>query len=237
MLSAIMLSSFFVVTFSDALSVLLYRSQVTTAWQWHAFLASRVTGGRQLLRLNLDETAVAYWDTKKNRGNLYIGGPRGVRRALRAKATLAQLRMHITHVAVVCDDTSIQPLLPQILLVSTHTLPAYKVDEVAAELGPNVEIWRERSAWVNAVVFRRIIIRIGEALAHLRGSHAFILSMDTFAAHFDSAVLRAAARARLWVCPVPARTTCKMQVLDTHGFAKYKDLIQSEYGRFLYLLL
>ena len=68
----------------------------------------------------------------------------------RGRATTRQLRMHLTHIAIVCDDPDIQPYLPQILLVAGTVLPAGVADAVRGILPGNVEVWRAKSGWVNS---------------------------------------------------------------------------------------
>ena len=44
-------------------------------------------------------------------------------------------------------------------------------------------------------------------------------------------MLRAASRANLWICVIPAKMTWALQPCDTHVFASYKRLLGEEYQR------
>ena len=88
--------------------------EVTAVWQWWNYLASHCSPEKKLLRLNLDETAVRpYMDPV--RGLVVTGAeePRG--KPLRS-ASRRQQRTCLSHIAIVCDDTSVQPVLPQIIV-------------------------------------------------------------------------------------------------------------------------
>ena len=84
---------------------------------------------------------MAYWDTKKGVGNVYVGRrKKELKQALaRGRATLRDLRIHLTHIAVVCDDPAVQPLLPQILLVAGAVLPLGLLDTISEFLPDNIK--------------------------------------------------------------------------------------------------
>ena len=108
------------------------------AWQWYNYCASRVPGGKRILRLNMDETAVCLYQGAR-RGNVFISrateriqhGPLGARRT------------YLSHVAFICDDSTIQPLLPQFLIANRHTIDDVQLAEVRASCPPNVFVLRE----------------------------------------------------------------------------------------------
>ena len=94
--------------------------KATAVWQWFHFLQSQVPPGRRVLRLSLDETSVRFWyeprlGLRRRRGQI-------PRTGFARKASRAQLRKGFSHIAVICDDTSLQPHLPQVLLVNEHTV-------------------------------------------------------------------------------------------------------------------
>jgi len=185
-----------------------------------------VQPGKRVLKLSVDETSIAYWDTKKQKGNVAVS-----HRAARGRATTRQLRMHLTHVAVICDDPEIQPVLPQILLVAGAILPLGVVEDIRAILPPNVEVWRAKSGWVNSRIFKKVMERLAEALDPYRATHQVILQLDVYAPHYDRNVLKAAASAGLWVCFIPAKLTWLLQVLDTHTFARYKEHLRRLFAK------
>ena len=81
------------------------------AWQWHNYLCSQVPSDKRVLRLNLDETSVCLFQGSRF-GNLFTN-----------KATQppvhvphSKKRTYLSHVAIVCDDTDLQKLLPQVII-------------------------------------------------------------------------------------------------------------------------
>ena len=84
----------------------------------------------------------------------------------------------MTHVAIVCNDTSLQPALPQILLVAEKILSKVSAEYVEPMLPSNIHLWRRKSGWVNIPAFLEII----EVLANVLDKHASgrprILLMD-----------------------------------------------------------
>ena len=91
-------------------------------WQWFHFLQAQVPPDRPVLRLNLDETSVRFWyEPRKG-----LRRPRGQipRAGFARKASRAQLRKAFSHVAIICDDSSLQPHLPPVLLVNERAVSA-----------------------------------------------------------------------------------------------------------------
>ena len=77
----------------------LYPLKAEAVWQWHNHLESKVEGGRRLVRINLDETALCLFQDDK-KGNVFVRKGHNSSQ----KANLAPRRAYITHVAMVCDD-------------------------------------------------------------------------------------------------------------------------------------
>ena len=79
-----------------------------------------------ILRLNMDETPVplhhgtlrgTFFPTKLPKGGLTKG-----------QATKAEMRSYLSYVCLVCDDVTVQPLLPQFVLCRAGLLPAEKLE-------------------------------------------------------------------------------------------------------------
>ena len=89
-------------------------------WQWFHFLQGQAPAGRPVLRLNLDETSVRFW-YEPRKGLRRDAGDKP-RQGFARQASRAQLRKAFTHVAIICDDSTLQPYLPQVLLVNERTV-------------------------------------------------------------------------------------------------------------------
>ena len=138
-------------------------------------------------------------------------------------------RTCLTHVAVICDNNGLQPLLPQVIIGNAVAFPARSMVALRAICPPNVTLVKQKSAWVNAGLFAKIVHLIALALRAYTGHYQPILIMDTCRVHITQSVLNSCYRQGLWVVLVPSLTTWLLNPLDTHSFNKYKAHLQDEY--------
>ena len=153
-------------------------------WQWFRFLVQNVPEGKKMILLNLDETSIKFWYQPREglqvRAKRKSSGSLGPAR----QASRGQLRKAITHVAVICDDPALQPLLPQIILVNERTMSVRGLGTWSRIPGCKAEVWRGKSAWINKKVFANIISRIGNVLKSVAPDRQAILLMDAHSSHF-----------------------------------------------------
>ena len=188
---------------------------------------------KTILKLNLDETAVKFY--YQGRKGLVWTGQRTKRRCQppKQKASKGQLKKAVTHVAIVCDNTEIQPKLPQMVLGSEFTFQARKMNDLKSKVGSNVHLLRLKSAWVNTKVFVDIVDRLGKMLQPFLHKWQPVLLLDAHRVHCSPQVLNALAKYHIWPVIVPASTTWLLQPLDTHAFARYKQFLRSRYTALL----
>ena len=89
----------------------------------------------------------------------------------------------MTLVAIVCDDASIQPVLPQVILLAEAVArvgDALEADKASPE---NVIVTRQKSGWINKGIFPRIIKVLGQVLQHACPERQPILLMDAHHVH------------------------------------------------------
>ena len=201
-----------------------FSKQAFAAWQWYNYVADRVPAGKTALRINLDETSVCLFQGT-GRGTVFVSK----KRRLTQHAPRALRRRCMTHVGVVCDDTTLQPHLPQVLIGNWSTFKAGSMAALRARAPPNVVLLRQRSAWSNEAVCAWIVTLIGHALAPYMHAYQPILVMDASTIHTARKVLAACYTACIWVSLVPARLTGVLQPLDTHGFQRYKAHLRRKY--------
>ena len=132
------------------------------------------------------------------------------------------LRSHITHVGVICDDTALQPLLPQIMIFDRMQLSPTRAQLLQNCLAPNIRILVRRCAWAAAHVHGAIISLLGQVMESFPTKRA-ILIQDACSLHLDSDTWSRAWAAGIWPCMVPPGCTWLLQPLDTHCFARYKQ--------------
>ena len=194
-------------------------------WQWFHFLLGQVPPGRPVLRLNLDETSVRFWYEPR----LGLRRPRGrvPRAGFARQATRGQLRRAFSHIAIICDDASVQPHLPQVLLVNERTVTAEQHRRWASLPGCNAKLWRGKSAWINDEVFANIVRELGKVLRARAEGRQAILLLDAHKCHFCRATLAACRDYDIWPVIIPARMTSLLQPLDTHVFSRFKMFLRT----------
>ena len=134
--------------------------QVRTSWQWHRTLLANVAASEQnALRLNLDETSIVLnHDDQKGvvtpqRDNLPVLVPKK-----------SAKRGSLTHVVLICDDTAVQPLLPQFIIGNEHILRVTDLETLKPETAANIYIVRAKSSWITAELFMLLRQTLGKIL-------------------------------------------------------------------------
>ena len=145
--------------------------------------------------------------------------------------SIGQKRGSMTLFALICNESSVQPLLPQIALCNERTLSARELAATARDLPENVQVWRRKSAWANTRVVCAVLVEIWKALLTVRDKYRIVLVMDTCPAHVGEGVLRAASRRGIRVVYVPPKLTWLLQPLDTHVFARFKLFLANDFRR------
>ena len=92
--------------------------QVRTSWQWHRTLLANIAASeKEALRLNLDETSIVLnHDDQKG-----VVTPQTDKLPVLVPKKYPK-RGSLTHVVLICDDTAVQPLLPQMIIGNEHIL-------------------------------------------------------------------------------------------------------------------
>ena len=75
----------------------------------------------------------------------------------RARASLSLKRGAVTLVAWICDNSTIQPFLPQIVLVNRALMSEEEWGALFTLLPPNVLVLRRKSGWNTKHEFRQML--------------------------------------------------------------------------------
>lgn len=195
-------------------------------WQWFHFLRRQVPPNKPVLVLNLDETSIRFW-YEPRRGLRPKDKDQGESTRAARQASRGQMRKAVTHVAIICNDHTIQPHLPQVIIVNEHIVSARTMRTWKPLAGTKAEVWRQKSAWINNENFGLIIKGIGKAVQARAPERQIILLMDAHICHFSKEALRQAALYQIWPCIIPASTTSFLQPLDTHVFSRFKMYLRT----------
>ena len=174
--------------------------------------------------MNLDETAICLFQGG-GKGNLFLSKTGNAHQ----HATRGGRRAYLSHVAFICDDPAIQPLLPQVIIGNEHTLKARELATYRAICPPRVRVLRRQSAWVNWQLIVQIIQWLAAALAPFISEVQPLLFFDACRPHLHARVFATCAACGLWAVVIPAKMTRLLQPLDTHSFLRYKVHLQKAY--------
>ena len=184
-----------------------------------------------MLRINLDETSCKlHCDQKRG---LAVCRQRALSRAKKIEivqdVSRGKLRGCFTLIAMICDEASLQPLLPQILLGNEHIFQQRVLAEIQPSLASNIHLWRRPSAWATRHTMVEVVQVLARALGPVLQQRRVMLLLDACYIHMGTEFLRACARRGILVHYVPAKLTWLLQPLDTHAFARFKVLMGCEY--------
>ena len=188
-------------------------------WNWIGYLRERST--KPLLLINLDETGVPLFNG--DRPGTVVKPTRAVLRAsqtgeLVQYATTNETRGQATHVALICDDVSVQPHLPQLIIGAHNLLTVGVCRELQDQLAPNVYLFRLRSRWTDRVLMESFLRTLAKILADCCPLKTPVLLLDTAPSHLHPSLPQLARKLGMHLVLVPARTTWLLQPCDVHLF-------------------
>ena len=180
--------------------------------------------GRRLLRINLDETAACLFQGGA-RGNIFFNKLENCTQ----HAPLAQRRTYVTHVAIICDDVSVQPHLPQYVIAGARVLTVADHAVAQAAVPANVVIVRQARAWNTGALMVRIVRDLQRRLEDRLHELQPVLLLDTAKVHLTKAVFAECSSLGISIVIVPPKLTWLLQPLDTDGFAPFKAALRAEH--------
>ena len=104
------------------------------------------------LRINMDETSIVL----NNDGQKGVVS-KGLAKDVALIKKKSRKRGSLTLVALVCDDTSVQPLLPQLIIGNENVLRVLDLKELEPILPQNVVLVRAKSSWITIEILIVII--------------------------------------------------------------------------------
>lgn len=137
--------------------------------------------------------------------------------------------MYFTLVAIICDDPTLQTLLPQVMFVGASCLSQAQFATLREELPDNVYVKRMPKGWSNAEQHKLIICILSMVLAPFSDVQP-ILTFDAAPLHLTSEVLSEIKAGGLLFMLVPAKLTWLLQPLDTHVFLKLKLHLKQQFA-------
>ena len=151
----------------------------------------------------------------------------------KVKASYAETRTCFTLVAIICSDPHIQSLLPQVIFISEKHASWAVMEEIWANLPPNVFVKRKKKGWTDAEQHRTIIQLIGTVLEPFLNIYQAVLIFDAVKAHLSKTALEELFLREMWYLVVPKDLTYLCQPLDAHVFGLFKKTLRTKFNRSL----
>lgn len=179
----------------------------------------------------MDETSVALYNGLV-KGNVLFsrrrpgGAPEPAQRIDKNK-----LRTNLTMISFCCSETALQAIMPHIIIGNENTFKASEFLDLLNNSPPNVYLIRQKSAWNNKKVMGRICDLLRIILQPYVDTYYFVFGIDAAGCHIVPETLLALRASFLHFLLIPAKLTFLLQVLDTHGFRRWKSAMRKEYQR------
>ena len=164
----------------------------TASRKWFNWLLAQLPLNQQPLLFFMDEPACRlFYDPAKGVLASELVALAARRRKLKSSVTAEQTRGVLSFVALLCNDSSIQPSLPQHILVNEHVLQTSVLGELRRDvsLTPNVHILRRQNAWVNDAELAAIARHWGRVLQQRCPDRQPILLLEACSAHLGPSFL------------------------------------------------
>ena len=176
--------------------------------------------------INLDETPVPVCFTHI-RGNVIRESGKEVPRQ---SASRRDTRMYFTLIAMICSESALQALLPQIIVVGKKTLRVKDVRAVKNSLPNNVYLLHEETGWNNERIQRDVVELVKLSLGDILNEYQVIWLSDACKCHLGTSVMEALARSDFWYGVVPAQLTGLLQPLDVATFVIVKRVLKEDFS-------
>ena len=174
-------------------SIVVIYFQAQAMWQWANCLRSYVPADVLALNINMDETSIRlHPDT--GLGCISKEGRRLKRssKGLQQNVTMGQKRSAMTHVALLCDDEEIQPLLPQYIFVNVAHISPENLASVQHLLMPNMIVSRVKNSWMTVDKMKVVFEGLADTLRKHHVRRQVVFSADAYRAHLSPAVWQSA---------------------------------------------
>ena len=131
---------------------------------------------------------------------------------------------------MVCDDSSLQHVLPQFIIGNQNILRVADLKELDPMLPENIIVVRAKSSWITTELLIVVLELLRRRLDNHRVAKSPVLLMDGCPVHLQAQVWKAARRLQI-LCFVPAALTWLLQPLDVKILNKLKAFVRSEYRK------
>lgn len=192
-------------------------------WRFCNFQHARLSTTKTTVRINFDETSVCLMQTEKT-GWVVPEIRKRMRQgeSITGDVKTGAMRTNFSHLAFICDDASINEILPQILIFKESLMPMNILEAVMAAVPQHWLVLCQAKAWCNIAAMRKALVCLKKNLADWQATHQFVIMFDTFRSHINADIMKEMGESGLLVVVIPAKMTSMLQPLDVYAFAAYK---------------
>ena len=195
--------------------------------QWVRWSIIEALAGRPHVFVNMDETTISQL-TSSNQG--MVPGRRVQREEgmIRRRRKLDRHDVRTCLIGAVCNDPTLQPHLPQVVLpsYSKHAKPPVEVLKDYKNTGAPLEYWHDTNGWTSSTTIKRWLTRLRSVVSSFNVLMWIAVVWDCASVHLNEDVLRHARRLGILVLFVPAGLTHRLQVLDVYIYSYLKRRVR-----------
>jgi hypothetical protein len=204
-------------------------NKVITFLGWMSWLLNVGFAGKELVTVNMDETNLSQVDASKK-------GTVPHKLVVQSEKICARPRVvdrttsKITLIASICNDATLQPHLPQVILprYSKEANPPKHLLAEYEKTGYPLEYWHGTSGNVTPGVMKAWLTRLRSVVHSHRPNAWLMVIADCATCHVEHSVLIHARRLGIILVMIPSRLTWMLQLLDVFVFARLKWNLRRE---------
>jgi hypothetical protein len=199
------------------------QAKATSFLQWAKCVReAALKNGKIPLFVNMDETSVSY-NYGKGKGLVISKDALPPGKSHRKEpVSSSDAKSHVSFLAFITHDSSVQPKLPQIFIGNHHRFTHKLLKSVFPHTPDGYYLWREVSSWNNHELMCRALKLLAKHLKDYLVSHQLVLVLDVAKCHLHSSIYSLAHRLGVILLYVPAKLTWLLQPADTHVFFRLK---------------
>ena len=186
---------------------------------------------RKFVLVNMDETGASHAESSKN-GYYVTDDTENIGRTTRKvkSGSSDYTDMMTSLLGVVCNDPTIQPHLPQIILPKFRGKkepPAY-VQQYYANMGYPLAVMHATTGWNDDTSMKYFLVELRKVVYAKDPDMWILLVLDNARVHVSRAMLRYIKSLGIILLIIPARLTWLLQPLDVYVFAEFKRRARKE---------
>ena len=204
-------------------------------YRWVRWCFTEALAGRSVVFVNMDETTLSQVQSA-SQGFVPSAQVQRDHGMIRARRRPDRLDVRTCLLGTVCNDATVQPHLPQVILpaYTKHVRPPARALDAYRQTRSPLEYWHGTNGWTSQKLIRRWLTRLRAVVAAAKAMVWIVVIWDCASVHLHPTVLRHMRRLGMLVIFIPAGLTHLLQVLDVFIFADLKRRMRDHFLRRTY---